>query len=165
MPAIDPYATLRAPLTGQPPLEAAAFPSGHPDAPPQREPAPPGMAWTLLPNGETRLGYLPPGYEKVTDEPVTVSAGRDKWPGRLLSGGASTALVLGVIGHYGPALNQAGHGAEMAGIGVAATAAGIGLVVSLVKGATGSARQGRVDVTLNLTNTVTSTSKSHHRSR
>jgi hypothetical protein len=162
----DPYAGLREPLTGQPPLDDTAFPPGHPDAPPRREAAPPGMVWMLMPDGEARLGYLPPGYEKASDAPAqpVTPAERDKWPLRLVSGGGSTAMVLGVVGHYGHGINQAGHGAMMAGIAVAATAGGVGLLVSVVKGSLGSKRA-PVEVTLNLTNNVSSNSRSNSRSR
>lgn len=165
MTTTDPYAGLREPLTGRPPVDDAAFPPGHPDAPPRREAAPPGMAWMMLPNGETQLGYLPPGYEKTPDSPAqpAAPAERDKWPLRMVTGGGSTAMVLGVVGHYGHGINQAGHGAMMAGIAVAATAGGVGLLVSIVKGGLGS-KQAKVEVTLNLTNNVSSSSRSNSRS-
>lgn len=163
MTTTDPYADLRDHLTGRPPLDTTAFPPGHPDAPPRREAAPPGMAWMLMPDGETRLAYLPPGYEKTPDAPdQPVAAERDKWPLRMVTGGGSTAMVLGVVGHYGHGINQAGHGAMMAGIAVAATAGGVGLLVSLVKG--GLSKQAKVEVTLNLTNTVSASSRSSSRS-
>jgi hypothetical protein len=160
----DPYAGLREPLTGQPPLNDATFPPGHPDAAPRREAAPPGMVWMLMPDGQARLGYLPPGYEKAAGDPASSAAAeRDKWPGRMLAGGAGTSMVLGVIGHYGPGLSQAGHGAEMAGIGLGIATAGIGALFTIVKGSVGSKRA-PVEVTLNLTNNVSSSSRSHSRS-
>lgn len=165
----DPYTALRQDLTGQPPIGEPLFPPGHPDAPPQVPPAPAGAVWTMLPNGERVLAYLPPGYEKTTDAPppgaAAGPAGRDKWPLRMLTGGASTAMVLGVVGHYGPGLNQAGHAAEMAGIGVAATAAGLGALVALVKGSMGSKQPISVNVNVSNTNSSTSTSRSRSNHR
>lgn len=169
MTASDPYTALRPDLTGQPPTEPM-FPPGHPDAPPRLEPAPPGMVWTMLPNGTQALAYLPPGYEKPHEDTMATTtrpAERDKWPLRMLTGGASTAMVLGVVGHYGPGLNQAGHAAEMAGLGVAATAAGVGLLVSLVKGGMGNKQPVNISVSVSNTSTSTSTSRSrsNHRNR
>lgn len=138
----DPYAALREPLTGSP------FPDGHPDAPPQREPVPPGMAWTLGSDGEARLAYLPPGYEKTRDAPPPAPTERDKWPLRMATGGAATATVLGVVGHYGQGIDQAGHGVGMALLGVAAATAGVGFAVSLLKG---GAKRSPVSVTVNTT--------------
>jgi hypothetical protein len=58
---------------------------------------------------------------------------------------------------------QAGHGAEMAGIGLGIATAGIGALFTIVKGSVGSKRA-PVEVTLNLTNNVSSSSRSHSRS-
>lgn len=157
MTATDPYTALRPDLTGRPPLDdGPLFPPGHPDAPPTVQPTPPGMVWTLLPDGSRALAYLPPGYEKTEQAaaPTGPAGERDKWPLRMLTGGASTAMVLGVVGHYGPGLSQAGHAAEMAGIGVAASAAGLGALIALVKGGTARQSGARVDVRVQVNNTV-----------
>lgn len=134
------------------PTEPDYFPAGHPDAPPRAvQNPPPGMAWGLHPGtGERVLVYLPPPEPDQTPQP---SGERDKWPTRLICGGASTSAVLGVIGHYGPGLSQAGHAAEMAGIGVAATCAGVGALVLLVKGGMSSKSGQNVHVHVNVTAT------------
>jgi hypothetical protein len=132
-----------------------------PDAPPQVQKAPPGMVWALAPNGDRVLAYLPPEVE--TDRPPPAAHERDPWPTRMLAGGASTAAVLGVIGHYGPGLSQAGHAAEMAGIGVAATCAGLGALVMLVKG--GGSKSGQnVHVSVNV-NATGGSARASSRSR
>lgn len=164
MTTTDPYTSLRSDLTGQPPLDEPVFPPGHPDAPPVVQAAPPGMVWTLLPDGSRALAYLPPGYEKTADGPPQAPKGWDKWPARMLAGGAGTSMVLGVIGHYGPGLSQAGHGAEMAGIGLGIATAGVGALLTVFKGMAGS-KKAPVEVTLNVTNNVTSNSRSTSRSR
>lgn len=151
----DPYAALRTDLTGQPPLAETPFPPGHPDGPPSLAPAPPGMVWTMLPNGTQHLVYLPPGYEKTPDTtPAAAPAERDKWPARMLSGGGATAAVIGVVGHYGQGLNQAGHGFEAFGIGLAVAVGVTGGAVMLIKGSLGSKRGAQVDVHLTVNNTV-----------
>lgn len=145
------------------------------------EPTAAQRAATGRPQPTERVVYLPgPGgtsvpvlaehYQAVTTASVApephdapaAAAERDKWPLRMLTGGASTAMVLGVLGHYGPQLSQAGHGAEMAGIGIAATAGGVGLLVSLVKA--GTSRKNPA-VTVNVTNHVNSSSTSRSASR
>ncbi|PZT71539.1 hypothetical protein [Streptomyces sp. AC1-42T] len=146
-----------------PSLDAAAFPPGHPDAPPAPvPPPPPGMVWALAPNGQRVLAYLPQPDTHATPEP-SEPARKDPWPMRMLAGGGSSAAVLGVVGHYGPGLNAAGHAAQMAGIGVAATAAGVGALVLIVKG--GLARQSGTNVSVNVNVTNSSSSTSTSRSR
>lgn len=168
MTTTDPYALLREPLTGRPPLDPA-------DAPPTITEAPPGMVWTLLPDGTRALAYLPPGYEKTptTDQQPTSAApaaavGPDRWPLRMVAGGASTAAVLGVVGHYGPGLSQAGQAAEHAGLGLGLAGVGAGLLVALIKGALSSGKPS-TSVHVNITNTptanATATSRSKSRSR
>ncbi|WP_329131583.1 hypothetical protein OG552_10585 [Streptomyces sp. NBC_01476] len=147
MPATDPYTALRPDLTGRPPVDTPAFPPGHPDAPPQVAPAPPGAVWTMLPNGDRALAYLPPGYEKTTEPTPAAPAERDKWPLRMATGGGATAAVIGVIGHYGHGINQAGHGIGMAFLGIAAATATVGIAVSAIKGST--TKRNPVNVTVN----------------
>lgn len=120
-----------------------------PDAPPRVEKPPPGMVWALAPNGDRVLAYLPPIEEPA---PLPERTGvRDKWPARMLAGGASTSAVLGVIGHYGPGLSQAGHAAQMTGMGVGAAAAGLGALVLLIKGSLGGGSRGQnVNVSVNV---------------
>lgn len=161
----SPYTHFASALTGQPPidLDEPLFPPGHPDAPPAVQPAPPGMVWTMLPNGDRALAYLPPGYEQTANTPPPEPAGRDRWPLRMVTGGASTAMVLGVVGHYGPGLSQAGHAAEMAGLGVAATSAGVGLLFAMVKAGIGSKQP--INVSVSVTNNNTASARSRSRSR
>jgi hypothetical protein len=112
--------------------------------------APAPDAFMDTPNGPVGL-YTHPPQRHADSEPERPPppAQRDPWPTRMLAGGASTAAVLGVIGHYGPGLSQAGHAAEMAGIGVAATCAGLGALVMLVKG--GGSKSGQnVHVSVNV---------------
>jgi hypothetical protein len=136
--------------THQPPPGWPTIDDYDPDAPPRVEKAPPGMVWALAPNGDRVLAYLPPEAEQSTPQ---IAAEPDPWPKRMLAGGASTAAVLGVVGHYGPGLSQAGHAAEMAGIGVAATCAGVGALVLLVKGGMSSKGSQSVNVHVNVSAT------------
>ncbi|MEJ8654764.1 hypothetical protein WKI65_43700 [Streptomyces sp. MS1.AVA.3] len=150
-------------LADWPATDSVSFPPGHPDAPPAPVPqAPPGMVWALAPSGQRVLAYLPQPAEHTTPEP-TGPARKDPWPMRMLAGGGSTAAVLGVVGHYGPGLNEAGHAAQMAGIGVAATAAGVGALVLLVKGGLSRQAASSVNVSVNVTNSSSSTSSSRSR--
>ena len=172
MTTTDPYADLRADLSGQPPVATAVFPPGHPDAPPTLDPAPPGMVWTMLPNGARALAYLPPGYEQTTTPTspaapaVAGPAQPDVWPKRMMTAGGSVSMVLGAIALAGPHLTQAGHAAEMTGLGVGATCLGVGGLFALVKGSLGS-KHAPVNVSVNVTNTSnsrsTSSSRSSHR--
>lgn len=125
--------------------------TSDPDAPPRVEQAPPGMVWALAPSGERVLAYLPP----EPDQPPVpaVPEQRDKWPPRLLAGGASTSAVLAVTGHYATQLNQAGHAVQMAGIGVGVACASVGALVMLVKSGTGRKTGQSVNVSVNVTAT------------
>lgn len=103
----------------------------------------------------------PYGDRIEPDAPTTpVVVERDVWPARLLSGGGATAAVIGAIAFAGPHLAEAGHAVEMAGIGVAATAAGLGLITVLVKSGMSrkQAAQPNVNVNVTVTNTSSSTS-------
>lgn len=177
MTTTDPYAFLRQPLTGMPPVPgldqmgatiheptaAQRLATGQPQ--PQ---APERVIYLPGPNG-SMVPVLAEHYEAATTPqaplPEQAAPGapeRDKWPKRMLTGGASTAMVLGVLGHYGPGLSQAGHAAEMAGLGVAATAAGVGALVAFVKSSL-SAKQ-PINLSVSVTNSNTSRSESHSRS-
>ncbi|MFF3730958.1 hypothetical protein ACFYXM_11695 [Streptomyces sp. NPDC002476] len=146
-----------------PTADNASFPPGHPDAPPTPvRQAPPGMVWALAPDGQRVLAYLPQPAEHTEPEPIG-PARKDPWPLRMLAGGGATAAVLGAAGHYGPGLNQAGHAAQMAGIGVAATAAGVGALVLIVKGGLSRQSGTNVNVSVNVTNSSSSTSSSRSR--
>lgn len=166
MTTTDPYAALREPLTGMPPVDPFG-PTLHepaavdriPNVEPERVVYVPGPGGRMVPVLADH--YQPPAPAGVAEPPL--AAERDKWPLRMVTGGGSTAMVLGVVGHYGHGINQAGHGAMMAGIAVAATAGGVGLLVGIVKG--GLSKQAKVEVTLNLTNNVSSSSRSNSRSR
>ncbi|MFF4337649.1 hypothetical protein [[Kitasatospora] papulosa] len=150
-------------LKDWPTADSTSFPPGHPDAPPAPvSQAPAGMVWALAPDGQRVLAYLPQPETHTTPEP-TGPARKDPWPMRMLTGGASTAGVLGVVGHYGPGLNEAGHAAQMAGIGVAATAAGVGALVLMVKGSLSRQSGTNVNVSVNVTNSSNSTSSSSSR--
>jgi hypothetical protein len=117
------------------------------------------MVWCISPAGERVLGYETPP-ERAPETAAPVVAQHDVWPLRLISGGGATAAVIGAIAMAGPHLAEAGHAVEMAGIGVAAGAAGIGLVTVMVKA--GMSRkpsaQPNVHVNVNVTNTSSSTS-------
>lgn len=146
-----------------PTTDGPSFPPGHPDAPPAPVPqAPAGMVWALAPNGQRVLAYLPQPDTHTEPEPAGPPR-KDPWPMRMLTGGVSTAGVLGVVGHYGPGLNEAGHAAQMAGIGVAATAAGVGALVLMVKGGLSRQSGTNVNVSVNVTNSSSSTSSSRSR--
>ncbi|MFH8295007.1 hypothetical protein [Streptomyces sp. NPDC018059] len=145
------------------PTVDAAFPPGHPDAPPTPvAQAPAGMVWALAPNGQRVLAYLPQPAEHTAPDPVG-PAHKDRWPARLLAGGGASSAVLGVIGHYGPGLNEAGQAAQSAGIGVAASAAGVGLLVLMFKG--GLSRQSGTNVNVSVNVSSSSSSSSSSRSR
>jgi len=92
---------------------------------------------------------------------------RDVWPLRMATAGASASAVIGTIALAGPHLAEAGHAAEMGGLGIGIAALGTGILVSLLKGAVGS-RQSPVNVSVNVTNSphlsATASSRSHHRS-
>jgi hypothetical protein len=174
-PSTDPYAFLRQPLTGMPPIPGLDQMGAtiHEPSAAQRlapRPAPPERVVYVPGPGGSMVPVLAEHYEATQavagsqPDPATAPAPRhDKWPLRMVTGGASTAMVLGVVGHYGPGISQAGHGAEMAGIAVAATAAGVGILVSCVKGALGSKQP--INVSVSVTNTNTSRSASSSRSR
>ncbi|MDJ0465025.1 hypothetical protein [Streptomyces sp. H27-C3] len=146
-----------------PTTDSSSFPPGHPDAPPAPvNAAPAGMVWALAPNGQRVLAYLPQPAEHTEAAPVG-PAHKDPWPMRMLAGGGSTATILGVAGHYGPGLSDAGHAAQMAGIGVAATAAGVGALFLMVKGGLSRKSGTNVNVSVNVTNSSSSSSSSRSR--
>jgi hypothetical protein len=153
-------ATTPGPPPGWPTLDTY-----DPDAPPAPKPVlPPGMVWALTSDGSVVPGYaMQPEPDKQAAH-VPAVAEPDKWPKRMLAGGAATSTVLGVVGHYGPGLTQAGHAAEMAGIGVAAAAAGVGALVMLVKGSLGRQAGQHVNVHVNVTATG-GNARAHSRSR
>lgn len=132
---------------------ATAFPPGHPDAAPRPvAAAPPGMVWALAPSGERVLAYLPPPDPEPERAADPVAPPRpDKWPPRLLAGGAATSAVLAVTGHYAAELNAAGHAVQMAGIGVGVACASVGALVMLVKGGAGRQAGQSVNVSVNVT--------------
>lgn len=141
-----------------PDTDTPLFPPGHPDAPPTPvDKPPPGMAWGIAPSGERVLAYLPPAVEQPAQ---TVAPQRDVWPLRMVAGGGSIAAVLAAIGYAGPGLTQAGHAAEMAGIGVGVAAASVGGMVMLVKGSLGRQTGQNVHVNVNVTNSSSARSSS-----
>lgn len=137
---------------------APIFPPGHPDAPPQPvQKPPPGMAWGIAPSGERVLAYLPPEAEKPVE---TAAPQRDVWPMRLATGFGGTAALAAAVGYAGPGLGQAGHAIQMAGIGVGITTVSVGALVALVKGSLARQAGQKVEVNVNVSNTVTATAKS-----
>jgi hypothetical protein len=178
----DPYAHLRADLTGMPPLEAmgAAIhepaadrrPYEQPYAPPQRvvyvpDPHVPG---TMMPVNadQYRAAQAAAAAAAETGTPNPGPAPQhDVWPLRMAVGGGATSVVIGTIALAGPHLAEAGHAAEMTGIGIAGASLGIGILVMLFKGATGPKQPVNVNVSVTTNSRVTAnaSSRSHHRSR
>lgn len=141
------------------PTDTPLFPPGHPDAPPLAvAPLPPGMAWGIAADGSRIPAYLPSETERPQE--TGPPPRRDVWPLRLATGGGSIAAILAALGYAGPGLTQAGHAAEMAGAGVGFTCAGIGGLVLLVKGSLGRQAGQRVEVNVNVTNSVTASARS-----
>lgn len=140
------------------PTTARRLSAVDPDAAPPVDqpvmPAPPGLAWTVHPvTGERTLIYAAPEQPAPAEEPVTVQAGPDVWPKRLMAGGGAAAAVVAAVGYAGPGLTAAGHAVEAAGIGVGLTAAGVGALALLVKGAVSGGRDRSVNVNVNVTAT------------
>lgn len=125
------------------------FPPGHPDAPPAPvQQLPPGMAWGIAADGSRIPVYLPPEPDRPLEH---APPQRDVWPARMATGGGSIAAILAVLGWAGPGLTQAGHAAEMAGIGVGGTCAGVGMLVLLLRGSLSSRSGQNVHVNVNVT--------------
>lgn len=153
------------------PTRSAAVPEGwpqeppyDPDAPPvQRATLPPGMVW-----GMTAAGELVPTYVQqpaAAEQPHAQPAKPDRWPARLLAGGASTSAVLWVVGEHGEGLERAGHAVQQAGVGVALVVAGVGGLIWLVKGAAGRAGGQQVNVNVSVSATggdATASSSAEH---
>jgi hypothetical protein len=139
--------------------ETSPFPPGHPDAPPAPVAAlPTGMAWGIAADGSRIPVYLPPEPDGPRENAPPQQ--RDVWPLRMATGGGSIAAVLAAVGYAGPHLTEAGHAAEMAGVGVAATCAGIGGLVLLLGGSFGRKSEQNVNVHVNISNSVSASARS-----
>lgn len=181
MTTADPYAHLRADLTGLPPLEAMGASIHEPaaDRRPYEQPYENAQRVVYVPDPTIPGAMTPVNADQyraaqaaaaaVADTaPTPAAPAHDPWPLRMAAGGGATAVVIGTIAAAGPHLAEAGRAAEMAGIGIAGAALGVGVLVSLVKGAMGSNKQ-PVNVHVNLTNNTNATShassRSHNRAR
>jgi hypothetical protein len=169
--ATDPYAALRTDLTGIPPLDAMgahfhepAAADRIPNTAPERVVYVPGPGGTMVPVLADHYPQTPAAPSPAPYETAPADPQRDVWPKRMMAAGGSAAAVIGSIALAGPRLSEAGHAAEMGGIGIACAAAGAGILVSLVKGSMGS-RQARVDVSVTVAPTINATSTSRSRSR
>lgn len=180
MTATDPYAELRADLSGMPPVPgldqmgatiheptAAQRLREHPQQP-EAVVYVPGPGGAMVP--VLAQHYQPPTTTPPQpDQHTPVNTAPDVWPKRLMAAGGSVAAVIGSIAMAGPHLTEAGHAVQMGGIGVAATAGGVGLLFALVKGSLGSSKQAPVNLAVHVTNTSTSrsasSSRSNHRNR
>lgn len=156
MTTTDPYAALREPLTGVFHEPAAA--DRVPNTEPERVVYVPGPGGSMVP---VLADHYQPAPVQNAEPPPMME--RDKWPLRMATAGGATAAVLGVVGHYGHGINEAGHGAMMAGIAVAAVPAGVGLLVGMVKGL-GSKKQ-PINLSVSVTNNNTASARARSRAR
>jgi len=109
----------------------------------------------LPPPPEPIIQYVPQPMPELPKAPAPVQA-RDPWTARIGMGMGGTAAVLAVAGHYAHGLGEAGHAAEMAGLGVGAVTAAGALAIAMLKGSLGT----KVNVTVNNSNTGSSSSSS-----
>jgi hypothetical protein len=178
--ATDPYAHLRADLTGIPPLEALGAAIHEPAADRRHLEQPhaprpvvyvpdPAMPGTMMPvdADQYRAAQAAAAAATTDTAPAPGAAPQhDVWPLRMAAGGGAAAVVIGTIAMAGPHLAEAGHAAEMAGIGIAGASLGVGILVTLIKGAMNT--KPPVNVNVHVTNnsrvSATASSRSHNRS-